>query len=74
MNLPPYMPEAHRRPNESRLGWLPRDGLMPQDWFDPRNIACASACAGKAGFAACLARCVIDGLACDGGIDNCTAI
>jgi hypothetical protein len=44
-------------------------GLMPQG--DP--ICCAALCSGKAGFGACVARCVATGQACDGGLTNCTS-
>jgi len=41
-------------------------------FLDPKNILCAAKCAPKAGYVACLARCLLDGQACDGGIDNCS--
>ena len=42
--------------------------ITPQgDW-----LQCAACCAGKAGFAACVARCIATGQACDGGLSNCT--
>ncbi len=74
MNLPPFMPEVLRHPNETLLGVGRLEGLTAQDLLDPRNIACVAACSRKAGFAACLARCLVDGMACDGGIDNCTGV
>ena len=74
MQLPPFMPDVLRCPNESIFGAVCLEGLTAQDLFNPRNIACAAACSRKAGFAACLARCLVDGMACDGGIDNCTGI
>ncbi len=42
--------------------------LIPQG--DP--IKCGLCCSGKAGFVACLARCIATGQACDGGLSNCT--
>lgn len=36
-----------------------------------RGVKCAAACKNKAGFLACVARCMIDGKCCDGGVDNC---
>jgi hypothetical protein len=35
-------------------------------------IGCALCCSQKAGFAACMARCLLDGQCCDGGVRNCT--
>lgn len=35
-------------------------------------LTCAACCAGKAGFGACVARCMATGQACDGGLTNCT--
>ena len=46
-------------------------GLTPQaDAFQ-----CSLCCAGKAGFAACVALCIATGMACDGGIPgrNCSS-
>lgn len=37
----------------------------------PREIRCAIKCKNKGGYVACLARCLLDGKACDGGINNC---
>jgi hypothetical protein len=42
------------------------------DFLNPKNIVCAAKCGPKAGYAACLARCLLDGQACDGGINNCS--
>ena len=36
------------------------------------GVKCAACCRGKAGFLACVARCVATGQACDGGVDNCS--
>lgn len=36
-----------------------------------RGVLCAVKCESKAGFAACVARCMLDGSVCDGGVDNC---
>ena len=35
-------------------------------------LGCALCCSGKSGFGACVARCLLDGKACDGGVSNCT--
>lgn len=45
-----------------------RPGLIPQGDV----LCCTALCSGKAGFAACLARCLATGQACDGGLSNCT--
>lgn len=64
-NLPPR-PKRADRPMHTLAA--SRAGLTPQaDWFQ-----CAACCAGKAGFLACVARCMATGQACDGGLDNCT--
>ncbi len=77
MQMPATMPTVPRlaffRPTFN-------SGLAQQGFFDflpipipgGRAVQCAACCAGKAGFAACVARCVATGQACDGGIDNCT--
>ncbi|MFI3189665.1 hypothetical protein BCS42_03405 [Crenothrix sp. D3] len=36
-----------------------------------RAIQCAARCKNKAGYLACVARCLADGRVCDGGTDNC---
>jgi len=41
-----------------------------QDWL--KGIICAKKCTSKKGFVACVARCMITGEACDGGVDNCS--
>jgi hypothetical protein len=35
-------------------------------------LRCAACCIGRAGFGACVARCIATGQACDGGLHNCT--
>ena len=40
------------------------------DWG--KRAKCAGACSRKAGFVACMARCLVTGEACDGGLDNCS--
>lgn len=35
-------------------------------------LACALCCSQKSGFAACMARCLLDGQCCDGGVSNCS--
>lgn len=39
--------------------------------LDPKKVKCALACKPRAGFAACLARCVATSEVCDGGLNNC---
>ncbi len=34
-------------------------------------LSCALCCSQKSGFAACMARCLLDGQCCDGGVSNC---
>ena len=38
------------------------------------RIKCPIECYSKAGYAACVARCLVDGNACDGGLNNCKKI
>lgn len=38
------------------------------------RLACIICCSRKAGFGACVARCLLDGQCCDGGISNCTPV
>ncbi len=72
MRMPDMMPARLRA---SDLHMLPiamtmtaTGELVPQgDW-----LQCSACCAGKAGFGACVARCVATGQACDGGLTNCT--
>lgn len=35
------------------------------------ELGCALCCSQKAGTAACIARCLVDGQCCDGGTQNC---
>jgi hypothetical protein len=74
MNMPVCMPLALRRTDLPIFARASPGGLTSQDFLDPRNIACAAACSRKSGFAACLARCLVTGEACDGGIDNCDRV
>lgn len=75
MRMPTALPS---RPKRSDLPIHVRGlggNLAPQqfgDFLNPRNLLCAAKCAPKAGYAACLARCLLDGQACDGGISNCS--
>lgn len=39
------------------------------DWW--RRLICTICCERKEGFAACLARCLVDEKCCDGGVHNC---
>jgi hypothetical protein len=36
------------------------------------QLECALRCSSKASFGACVARCLLDGQVCDGGVDNCS--
>jgi hypothetical protein len=65
------MPQVLRQTDQPIFARASLDGLRTQDFLNPRNILCAAACARKAGYAACLARCVVTGEACDGGLTNC---
>ena len=44
--------------------------LSDSSWI--QGAICAARCKNKAGFLACVARCMVDGKACDGGVNNCT--
>lgn len=70
MKLPtrqPARPSAtESRATEARIDL--QAGLVPQ----ADALCCAALCSGKAGYAACLARCLLTGQACDGGVSNCT--
>ena len=35
------------------------------------ELGCALCCSKKSGYAACVARCLLDGRCCDGGTNNC---
>jgi len=37
-----------------------------------QQLDCGLCCLPKAGFGACVARCIVDGQACDGGTTNCS--
>jgi hypothetical protein len=56
--------------------WLPPLPIPPLPVPIPipggEAVKCAACCAGKPGFAACVARCMATGQACDGGVNNCT--
>lgn len=38
------------------------------------ELSCALCCSQKSGFAACVARCLLDNQCCDGGVSNCTPV
>lgn len=38
------------------------------------EFSCALCCTRKSGFAACMARCLLDGMCCDGGTNNCERV
>jgi hypothetical protein len=72
MKMPTMMPT---RPSSSGpvFGLQPMGQIEAQfDFLNPKNILCAAKCGPKAGYVACLARCLLDGQACDGGINNCS--
>jgi hypothetical protein len=69
MYLPLNMPSRPIRSDEPIFAVNANvQSLSPQG--DP--FRCALCCSGKAGFAACVARCIATGDACDGGLHNCT--
>jgi hypothetical protein len=81
MQIPCEMPTAHRHAGERM--YLSADSmavLSPQNILDGlggigdiiKGVKCAACCKGKAGFVACVARCIATGQACDGGVDNCS--
>ena len=74
MRMPESLPVRPRTTDQPIYAALYRAGLEPQfiDILDPKKLVCAAKCAPKAGYVACLARCLLDGQACDGGIDNCS--
>ena len=75
MKMPIRMPQALRHTDQPTFARASFGGLHPQfDFLNPRNIACAAACSRKSGYAACLARCLVTGEACDGGINNCESV
>jgi len=80
MRMPIDMPAALRLSSDPIYAFAPTPGsLASQGIFDilpipgiSDGIKCAACCAGKAGFGACLARCLVTHQACDGGVSNCT--
>ncbi len=76
MKMPTEMPAALRLADQPIfLFGMASSGVETQgifDFIDPTRIKCLACCHGKAGFLACVARCVATGQACDGGLDNCT--
>lgn len=38
------------------------------------EFSCALCCIRKSGYAACLARCLVDNQCCDSGVENCTSV
>jgi hypothetical protein len=72
MNIPHWMPARLSVADQPVYALAGLDGLEPQqfgDWI--QRAKCAAACVRKSGYAACLARCLVTGQACDGGLDNC---
>lgn len=75
MRMPTMLPSRPKLSDQPLFARGFAGHLRPQDLegiFDPRNLLCAAKCASKAGYAACLARCLLDGQACDGGLSNCS--
>ena len=81
MRIPTEMPGVDRLVYQPVFAFASRDdSISPQGPFDflpgigggLRAAQCADCCSGKAGFVACVARCVATGQACDGGVDNCS--
>jgi hypothetical protein len=80
MILPTEMPVALRSSDQPFYAFASAtDGVVAPGIFDwipipgiGDGLKCAACCAGKAGFAACVARCLVTHQACDGGVDNCS--
>jgi hypothetical protein len=76
MQMPMPMPAVMRMPFEPTFAFgADSDGARAQgpfDFIDPTRLRCLACCQPKAGFGACVARCVATGQACDGGVDNCS--
>jgi hypothetical protein len=72
MRLPQSIPARPFAGDQPVYALVSMGGIEPQDWI--RELKCAAACARKAGTVACIARCLVTGEACDGGIDNCSGI
>jgi hypothetical protein len=76
MHMPQSMPARLSGADQPVYAIAMGYGLEPQlfggigDWI--QRAKCLACCKGKAGFLACVARCVATGEACDGGLDNCT--
>ena len=70
MRIPEQLPSRPQRSDQPTYTVaMSIAGVMQQaDW-----LRCSACCAGKAGFGACLARCMATGQACDGGVDNCSS-
>ena len=76
MRLPQSLPTKPSQADQPVYAFAAFDGdVRPQflDFLDPKKIKCATACVRKAGYGACVARCLLDGQACDGGLDNCSS-
>jgi hypothetical protein len=78
MRLPQWMPIRTIEDGQPIfVGHRDVGALHPQFDFPfpipiPGVDRCATACLPKAGFAACYARCKVDGCVCDGGVSNCS--
>jgi hypothetical protein len=82
MQMPTYAPSILRSKEDIAGAILlidegpiqPANGWLP-GWLDPgRYACCASACAGREGFGACVATCQANGNVCDAGTRNCSGI
>ena len=70
MRMPSDLPPRPRLPDHPVYAFAADAGALSQQIA---NWQCALCCAHKAGFGACLARCLLDGQACDGGTHNCSS-
>ena len=70
MQLPTSMPTRPLRSDQPiYVSPISHGKIAPQG--DPAH--CALCCIPKAGYGACVARCIATGQACDGGLSNCTS-
>jgi hypothetical protein len=75
MNLPSWMPvrlSVMDQPVYATAQFTAVEQQQFGDWI--QRAKCAAACVRKSGYAACLARCLVTGEACDGGLDNCDRV
>lgn len=81
MTMPGFVAEAALQANMGRYPGFPADAstevgqaVTPQwSWLPGLGaLKCAACCKGKAGYVACVARCLVDGKCCDSGQGNCS--